>query len=301
MAATAQRGRTRAGPCLAAAVICVAVAVAALSPSAEGSAAAAGRRSAATEYYVALGDSVPMWNGELSYPYLIAKNEIAHVPGLVVEDLACSGETSASFIHHSLCAPGGSQLSEADSFLAHHRHHVALVTIDIGGNDLVGCVSASDVAGCIAAAMKTVHKNLTLIMTALRSAAGAATPVVGMNYFDPLLGDWLAGGSERSLAVASSSVLVNLNTLLARIYREASKAPTANVATLFQITNFSTFVASKWGRVPVAVSRACGWLDIVCERGSPEGYGDDPNRSGAIVIAHAFLKIIGVLKPPGSG
>lgn len=265
-----------------------------------GGAVAAIRPRVTSQYYVALGDSVPMWNGLHSYPYLIAEDEAAHVPGLTVKDFACSGETTSSFIHHSLCAPGGSQLTEADSFLSHHRHQVALVTIDIGGNDLVGCASSSDEGACITAAMKTVHTNLTAIMKALRTAAGSTTPIVGMNYYDPLLGDWLAGGSERSLAVASSSVLVNLNNLVTAIYRQVGKGPTANVASLYQITNFSTLVTTaKWGRVPVSVSRACGWLDIVCHRGSTEGFGDDPDRSGAVVIARAFEKVIGVLKPAG--
>jgi lysophospholipase L1-like esterase len=245
-----------------------------------------------TRYYLALGDSAPIWNGPRSYPDLITKQESPTVPGLKLVNLACSGETTASFIKGSLCARGGSQLNDAKSFLKRHLHHVVLVTIDIGGNDIVGCASASNPTQCVAAGLTTIKKNLTAIMTVLRRAAGPATPIVGMNYYDPVLGDWLAGASLRSLAVASAKVLATLNTLLASIYLRTGKGPTADVQNSFQSLNFSKIVPSRWGRVPISVSRACGWLDISCTRGQPEGFGDDPNASGAIVIAGAFMRVI---------
>jgi lysophospholipase L1-like esterase len=249
----------------------------------------------ATSYYLALGDSAPIWDGTRSYPDLILKHELTSVPGLVLVNLACSGETTSSFISGSLCAPGGSQLDEATAFLRAHRHHVALVTIDIGGNDIVACGTSSGAGTCITAALKTIKKNLTKIMKALRSTAGKATSIVAMNYYDPILGDWLAGGQDRSLAIASSQVLVRLNSLLAEVYLNVGGAPTADVQHTFQSTNFSQIVSSRWGRVPVAVSRACGWLDIVCRPHAPEGFGDDPNDSGAVAITWAFLKVIGKL------
>ena len=40
-------------------------------------------------FYVAVGDSVPMWNGVSSYPYDIASNYFSSDPNLEVVDLAC--------------------------------------------------------------------------------------------------------------------------------------------------------------------------------------------------------------------
>jgi hypothetical protein len=51
-------------------------------------------------------------------------------------------------------------------------------------------------------------------------------------------------------------------------------------------------VASPWGEVPIAVQRACAWLDIFCQAGAPEGFGDDPNDAGAVAIATAFERRI---------
>ncbi|MGO9558403.1 MAG: SGNH/GDSL hydrolase family protein [Acidimicrobiales bacterium] len=254
--------------------------------------AAAGGRTASPRYYLALGDSAPIWNGTRSYPDLILKRELSSVPNLVLVNDACSGETSSSFISGSLCAPGGSQLNEATTFLREHRHHLALVTIDIGGNDIVGCATAVSTATCVAQALKTIKTNVTKIMKALRTAAGATTRIVGMNYYDPFLGDWLAGGSTKALAIASVAALKELNSELAGIYEKAG-APTADVQHSFRSTDLTQMVASKWGSVPVAVARACGWLDIVCHRHASEGLGDDPNDSGAIAISWAFMKVIG--------
>jgi lysophospholipase L1-like esterase len=273
--------------------------VAQFTASSPARAAIATNQATPAEYYLALGDSAPMWNGDHSYPDVILRHERKDVPALVLDNFACSGETTASFIAGS-CAPGGSQLNEAISFLREHRHHVGLVTIDIGGNDIVGCAVAPINASCISAALKTIKKNLTKIMTALRAAAGGTTLVVGMNYYDPLLGDWLARGKPRSLAIATSKVLVTLNKLLGGIYLKVAGATTANVQQSFQSTNFTKRVSSKWGRIPVAVARACGWLDITCQRGMSEGFGDDPNDYGAIVIAGAFVKVIGKLSASSS-
>jgi hypothetical protein len=54
----------------------------------------------------------------------------------------------------------------------------------------------------------------------------------------------------------------------------------------------NTLRHSTWGMVPVAVKRACTLLAIFCQKGGPEGLGDDPNAVGAVVISHAFFKVL---------
>jgi lysophospholipase L1-like esterase len=247
------------------------------------------------EYYLALGDSVPVWNGNNSYPYLIASNYSSTNPGLQVVDMACSSETTGTMLANSLCAPAPqhSQQQEAVAFLQAHQGQVALITIDIGGNDLLPCVNGLTVdLGCIQQAESTMVQNLDTILNGLRQAAGPTVPIVGMNYYDPFLGDWLAGGSTQVEANLSVSLVTNLNTLLAGAYQQIG-APVADVASAFDTTDLTDMVSSPWGEVPIAVDKACTLLDITCTAGQTEGFGDDPNDEGAKVIAQAFEQTIG--------
>jgi len=142
-----------------------------------------------------------------------------------------------------------------------------------------------------------MQTNLATILAGLRQAAGAGTRFVGMNIYNPVLGDWLAPGAGRALALAA---VTGVNLLSADMEKRFAAAgiPVANVENAFESTDLERFVSSPWGRVPVAVDVACRLLDITCRRGAVEGFGDDPNTAGAVVIAGAFEKVIGTLGPP---
>ena len=81
--------------------------------------------------------------------------------------------------------PHGSQLAQTVAFLHAHRRFVSLITIDIGGNYVALCVFSLDQA-CLADGLARVNQNLPVILSALREAA-PGVPIVGMNYYDPLL------------------------------------------------------------------------------------------------------------------
>jgi lysophospholipase L1-like esterase len=243
-----------------------------------------------TAYYLALGDSAAMWNGDQSYPDVIVADHLQNHLQLV--DMACSGETTSSMISGSTCAPGGSQYQNALAFLRLHRRSMTLVTIDIGGNDVVGCINAEDPTACFTDGLATMQTNLATILAGLRAAAGRRVPIVGMNVYDPLLGDWLAPpGPAKTEATEAIAGLTILNNDMDEVY-VAAASPIANVQQAFRVQDLSTMVRSKWGSVPLAVRTACTLLDITCYRGSAEGFGDDPNLAGAVVIAHAFDKVI---------
>jgi hypothetical protein len=252
-------------------------------------------------YYLSLGDSVGMWDGTRSFPYLLA-NRYSHssVPGLRLIDMSCSGETTESMVKGSTCAPGGSQYDNAVSFVHAHRGHIALITISIGGNDVVPCISRPNAATCFTNGLATMKANISTIVAGLRRATGPHVPIVGMNVYDPLLGDWLAPGTGRSLAVAAVAGVGLLSRTMGQAY-QAEASPIADVQAAYHSADLTHFVNSSWGRVPVSVASACTLLDIVCHQGSLIGYGDDPNYAGAVVIAHAFEKAIGRLDPPQSG
>jgi lysophospholipase L1-like esterase len=120
-------------------------------------------------------------------------------PMLKLVKLGCGGESTRSMRFGSVDPSEGSscgppdfylhryphktQLAEAVSFLHAHRNHLALVTIDIGGNDVIG-------GGGVA----QIQTNLPVILSDLREAAGPGVPIVGMTYYDPLLPSVWFGG-----------------------------------------------------------------------------------------------------------
>jgi lysophospholipase L1-like esterase len=240
-------------------------------------------RAARISYYLALGDSVPVWNGTRSYPYLVLSHYERRLPGLRLDDIAVSGETTTSM--------RDSQYPQALRFLRTHQRHVGLITIDIGGNDIVGCSvpAGLDPTGpCVIKARATIKRNVRVMLAGLHKAA-PGVPVIGMNYYDPFLGDWLAGGPDRSFAISTVPALQALNQELAALYGTKN---TADVQGAFHATDLNTIVSSPWGNIPIAVQRACAWLDIGCQPGAPEAFGDDPNNPGAAAIASAFENTI---------
>jgi lysophospholipase L1-like esterase len=237
--------------------------------------------------YLALGDSVPVWNGAHSYPNLIQRHyQRSTLPRLGLTNLAISFENTTSMIR-------GGQYGRAKAFLRAHRGHVALITIDIGGNDIVGCVAAGGAdpkSPCAVEARAAIKRNLTSMLRGLHRLA-PGVPIYGMTYYDPFLGDWLGGGSYRDTALSTLPGLRTLNDELRTLYGGAKW--TADVEGVFRSYDFDTIVSSPWGDVPIAVQRACAWLDITCTPGQPEGFGDDPNEDGAVVIAREFERTIG--------
>ncbi len=147
--------------------------------------------------YVALGDSLAAGyqpgGAELrdtAYPALTATRLSAGGDELTLENLGCSGETTTSLVKGGKCDfAAGSQLEQAEKLLK-GSDDVALVTIDIGGNDLLRCVrgGAQIDTACVTAGVGTVKKNLPTILERLRTAAGPDVPVLVVGYYNP----WLA-------------------------------------------------------------------------------------------------------------
>jgi hypothetical protein len=246
-------------------------------------------------YYVVLGDSLA--TGGAAPPGQGYQDDLfAHyertIPGLRLIDLGCGGETSTSFIKGSFC--GGSQLENAEEFLTSHAGQIAFVTIDIGGNDIVGCgtpsTPSSTARQCVAAVLSTIKTNLTHILQGLRSAGGANLPIYAMNYFNPLVVYWLDGPSGETFAENTDPFLKELNDELTSIY-VSFKVPVADVASAFSASDFTQLVPTQWGKVPLSVDRACSWLDARCVVGSAE-LGDDSNAAGNQVIATSFEKVM---------
>lgn len=252
----------------------------------------------ATHYYLSLGDALAASfqpNGDLTHGYteqlhaaLAAEN-----PKLELVKLACGGESTASMrfgsqypsvvqscgtprYYKNVLYPKGTQLAEAVNFLQAHKDNVALVTIDIGANDLSRLDAQGNVVTCLfepagcAAQAAAMAQNLAAILGELSAAAGPAVSIVGMTYYDvfaPLC------VSDLSLMFVCSRVDA-VNALLAATYA-ASGVPVADVADAFE----NDVLAN-------AAANVCAWTWF-CSLGDVHA-----NTVGYGAIAQAFADVL---------
>ena len=158
-----------------------------------------------------------------------------------------------------------SQLDAAISFL--ETHYVALITLDLGANDVDQCISVNGVnTACVEKGLASVGSNLPWILSRLRAAAGPRTPIVAMNYYDPFLAAWvLAPANGPALALESLEVTTGFNALLEAVYASFA-VPVADVAHAFRIYNFAPLPAED---VPLNVflTGVYTWMGTAPPRG----------------------------------
>jgi lysophospholipase L1-like esterase len=286
-----------------------AVLLTALATSASASAGGRDDREQQT-YYLSLGDSLaqgvqpdstgaslPTKQGYADQLARIARDE----RDLRLVKMGCPGETSATMINGGICPYAhGSQLSEAVAFLAGHRHHVAFVTLDIGANDVDGCVVSTpagpspDVA-CIIAGFNRVAANLPGIAAALR-ATDPSNVIVAMNYYNPFLALWFNGPSGPAIAFGGLQLGDQFNALLGGIYAAAG-VQVADVASAYSTDAFTILVPFSpplppGGKAPLDVVRICQWTWMCAP--APVGPNIHANKAGYKVIARTFAAKLGL-------
>ena len=247
-----------------------------------------------TSYYVSLGDSLavgvqpngppPLNETDQGYTDKIYSALKAADPKLKHVRLGCGGESTTSMLEGSQlpsvassCGPPSfyvhryphkTQLAEALSFLHAHRGFVRLVTIDIGANDAFGPSGVGEIV-----------VNLPTILAELRTAAGPAVPIVGMNYYGVFLPvAWAEGGL--SAVQANLAELLAFNDLLEGIYAAAGD-PVADVESAFSSADLALV-----GGVPRNVTRICEWT-WMCALGDVHA-----NDAGYSAMAQAFLDVL---------
>jgi len=295
---------------LAACATVVAVLAAPLPPVAPAAGGKVHARAGVTRYYLSLGDSLAQGmqpdtagitrNTSQGYADQLYALESRRIPRLKLVKLGCGGETTSSFLTgrgnpDALilgCTPrGGSQLVAAERFLrAHHRpRQVAFVTLDIGANDIVGCVHGPSVdEPCVIRGLERADKNLPMIMRRLRRAAARGTPMAAMTLYDPFLQLYLQPGDQQEALTINGYAKI-INKTLAHLYREA-KFRVAHVDEAFKTydTTHTATLAGQPGPVPVAVAEVCR-LTWMCAP-APVGPNIHANEAGYGVIAAAFAR-----------
>jgi len=252
-------------------------------------------------YYLALGDSLGRGIQPLPNGTLVNTNQgyadgvygfyrLTH-PLLQVARLACSGESTTTMINGGKCwYPLHSQLAQAVEFL--HTHRVLFVTITIGGDDVLGCISpAGVISGCPEQGLAAVASNLPQILSELRAAAGPNVPIVATNYYDPFLAAavLLPGSEGQALAQVSLAYTVALNALIENLCSNAGDR-VADVARAFKLTDFANVPGFN---VPLNAFLELTWTWIAAP--PPRGPDVHPNAAGYSVIATAFVRAIGPL------
>jgi len=237
-------------------------------PGASASASPSASDTSTGGLYVALGDSLAAGyqpgGAELrdtAYPALTATRLSASGDELTLENLGCSGETTTSLVKGGKCDfAAGSQLEQAEKLLE-ESDDVALVTIDIGGNDLLRCVrgGAQIDTSCVRGGVRTVEKNLPAILKRLRAAAGPDVPVLVVGYYNP----WLAA-KALDQPVKGVDAAAKAYTALSDAIEAAAKASDTTFVGLDDAfsTNDTTPTTINGRSVPENAAKICTLTNI---------------------------------------
>ena len=249
-------------------------------------AAQARSRPSSPTYYVSLGDSYsvgyqPGLGATAGYTVYVADRT-----RLKLVNFGCSGATTTSILDSLGCSivlphtiggvtyPSTTQAAAAEAFISAHHGHIGLITVSIGGNDVTGCATQSNVLGCVAGVVKSITTNVTALASDLRTAAGPKVPIIGLTYPDVILGLYVypkQPAAPALLNLAQESVLafkLVINPALSKAYAASSGAFVDVTAATGAYTPLSRTVKTKtYGTIPVAVASVCT-LTWFCAQGS---------------------------------
>ncbi|MDO9409188.1 SGNH/GDSL hydrolase family protein [Patulibacter sp.] len=149
-------------------------------------------------------------------------------------EAGCGGADVTTLLRGGACAPrapvpyGGdgpasSQVAWAVRRLRDRGSAPTLVTLDVGGNDLLRCLRPDRRAlqRCLAAGEPGLERGLRSIARRLRTAAGPRTVLVGATVPDPFVGLLRAGGAPRPAVLAlHRAIRDRVNPRLAAVLRD---------------------------------------------------------------------------------
>ena len=257
-------------------------------------AAAIAQRGAGT--YIALGDSLAAGVGATR------PNETGYVAALA-RALAAPGATPAVAAHRNLAVSGetsqsmidGGQLDAAVAAIARADPPVSLVTLDIGGNDLLALLRTSECStdpqgdACLALLDETLvvfEQNFRHIVRTLREELAAhapGAPLAVMTYYNPFSGTGaqFEGAGELALVGADDRVDCEART---------GEAP------MDGINDIIVCVGRELGAIPVDVHPAFTGRGFELTH---IGFQDvHANDRGYQAVAEVFVRTLGATDVP---
>lgn len=266
----------------------------------------------AATYYVSIGDSYAAGyrptgpnSGSTStdgFAYQVEAGLRARQPNWQLVNFGCSGETATAMSFDRGCeagagAPDGPQYPNdpqsvaAADFINAHRSQIGLVTIVMGGNDILRCgrETEPDVAWkCAEDEMPKIALSLDALLARVRSAIGPGVPIVGVSYMNVFLADQLSSDPniQRRAAISTTLFRDYLNPALRQTYQKYG-APFVDTTALtggYLPDTEKTWLAGH-GTVPASVGRVCA-LTYYCTNDDPH-----PNRDGHALIASEIEKL----------
>jgi lysophospholipase L1-like esterase len=266
--------------------------------------AAAARTPRPITYYVSLGDSysVGYQPGLGATPGYTAY--VARKTHFTLANFGCGGATTTSILQDIGCPdvlphtggvmtyPTTTQAAAADAFISAHPGHIGLITVTIGGNDVVsGCITAANPVSCVAGAITHISTNVAALAQGLRAAAGPRVPIIGSTYPDVVLGAYVypsqpATAGRVSLANLSLVAFKSLiNPALAKAYRLSNGTfvdVTAAAGAYIPLTKTRT--VKPYGTIPVAVANVCA-LTWFCTLGNIHAKSVGYALIGRLIVA----------------
>jgi lysophospholipase L1-like esterase len=254
-------------------------------------------------YYVSLGDSYsvgyqPTHGATPGYASYVASR--TH---LTLVNFGCAGATTTSLLHTIGCPvplphtaggqsyPTTTQAAAALAFITAHRGHIGLITVTIGGNDIVPCATNSNAAACVVAAAAGISTNVTSIAAQLRAAAGPKVPIIGSTYPDVILGAYVYPSHPPSAAAVSLAKLsvtafkAIVNPALAKSYAKSGGSFVDVTKASGAYTSLARTVRTKaYGTIPVPVASVCS-LTWFCSRGDIHPHNAGYTLIGRLIVA----------------
>jgi len=264
----------------------------------------------AVTYYLSLGDSLaqgvqPVGDNNANartdegYPDKLFDRLQESNPGLQLIKLGCPGEstltmrdpkTAFSDCRQEIYDKFGNaetQLGAAIWFLQHHRGAVKFLTIDLGANDIVGCLQPTGVdQKCLMGGVDQINANLPFVLKTLRDTlrdtGQRKVKTAGMTYYDPGLAYWYF---DQHLARDTVGYLTLVNGVLVAKYFQ-SGFRVAPVAAAFKTYDFSF---APGATVPVNVGQIC-LLTWMCPPSPASNIHARPK--GYQLIADTFAQVL---------
>jgi lysophospholipase L1-like esterase len=254
-------------------------------------------------YYVSLGDSYsvgfqPGLGSTPGYTVYVAKK--TH---LTLVNFGCAGATTVSILNTVGCPgvlphtaggvtyPTTTQIAAAQAFLVAHQGHIGLITVSIGGNDVLACAHQGSVASCVATEANIVKSNVTTLVADLRAAAGPKVPIIGSTYPDVILGLYVYPTNPASAATVNLAKLsvvgfkAIVNPALSQAYASSNaKLVDVTAASGAYVPLTKTVNSKTYGVIPVAVARTCtySWF---CAQGNIHATTTGYTLIGKLIVA----------------